>query len=188
MLLDNSDGYGDRSLLTQFIGSGFSTGSLPGTIDIGGLGTVGELPPWTGSSGGSGDLIGQIIAAAGNIVPAVINSLAPKPNVTTISKIEEILKGSPAATAAGGAAAGAGVAALLGGNGTKKRKTKLQKFQELVAAGVPAKSAVAAVGGFHTHHGISYAQLRGFNRVSGLLAHWGMVPRKMHGAKAKRKR
>lgn len=36
--------------------------------------------------------------------------------------------------------------------------------------------------------GITKTELRGFNRVSGLLAKWGMVPRKMRGARPPRRR
>lgn len=38
------------------------------------------------------------------------------------------------------------------------------------------------------NRGISYAQLKGFQRVSGLMGKWGMVPRKMSGAKPARKK
>lgn len=36
--------------------------------------------------------------------------------------------------------------------------------------------------------GISGAELRGFNRVSRLLGNFGMVPRKMRGARPRRRR
>lgn len=37
-------------------------------------------------------------------------------------------------------------------------------------------------------HGITKTELRGFNRVSGMLAKWGMVPRKMRGAHVVRRK
>lgn len=39
----------------------------------------------------------------------------------------------------------------------------------------------------HRRHGISAAELRGFNKLSRMLARFGMVPRKMRGARLRKK-
>jgi hypothetical protein len=43
-------------------------------------------------------------------------------------------------------------------------------------------------GGVRRRRGITATELRGFNKVSGMLGRWGMAPRKMRGARLKAKR
>jgi hypothetical protein len=201
-LLDpnNDYGYGDRGVLSQLLGAGSYgntfVGGMPSGVDLGSIIDASTDPTAVVSGGGGGtDWAGGILNLLTAVAPGLINTLVPKPTgaLTTIQDAISKVLGTPGGAAAAGAGAGA-LATMLSSNGTcntrgKAEAKRLARFQALTGAGIPPTIA-AREAGFNRpkHHGISYAQLRGFNRVSGMLSHWGMVPRKLHGAHAKRKR
>ena len=55
-------------------------------------------------------------------------------------------------------------------------------------AGMLGRGRARAPGGVRRRRGITATELRGFNKVSGMLGRWGMAPRKMRGARLKTKR
>lgn len=56
------------------------------------------------------------------------------------------------------------------------------------AAGMLGGARPGARGRKRRGRGITATELRGFNKVSGLLGRWGMAPRKMRGARKVSKR
>lgn len=98
-----------------------------------------------------------------------IASFIPKAVKVVGGALGLVKKASPAAKAivggvASGAAASAAAAALMGG-------------------GKRSGGASGSFGAPHKHRGITATELRGFNKVAGLLHRVGMVPRKTRGIK-----
>ncbi len=74
-----------------------------------------------------------------------------------------------------------------GGGFSMAQQRKIDRFQTLTTAGVPPGLAARAVGiGKKRRKGISAFELSGFRRISHLLAHVGMVPRGLRGARPRR--
>ncbi len=193
-------------------GSFFPTGSgtnLLGTLLQGGLdiasnllqakfGGVGVLPPTVGISqlqqgvlvptGGTPTGLGisvvgpAIIAAGGRIVGSVIQiTRAAWASIPSLIKQAAIALGLTVAfTDIEVDVFGGGGAGML----SQAQQRKIAKFQAMTSAGVPPNIAARATSiGRKRRRGISAFELRGFSRISHLLAHVGMVPRGLRGAR-----
>jgi len=191
------------------LSSGGSSGAL-GTLLSGGIGILQDLiaARFGGISGGGGvqdtgfqplvssaspnlaslaAVSGAIIAAGGRIVGSVISI-----SRAAWAAIPAAVKSAAAAIGLTVAFTDVGLPSIPGFNGsgdglTNAQQKRLDKFQQLTGAGVPPNIAARAAGiGRRPRRGITYAQIKGFSRISGMLSKWGMVPRKMRGAKKRR--
>ena len=78
--------------------------------------------------------------------------------------------------------------ARSGRAGTTRRRGKGPGALGMLKRGASMLGRGRARAGVRRRRGITATELRGFNKVSGMLGRWGMAPRKMRGARLKAKR
>jgi len=155
-------------------------GGLIPTAGPGGLTTAAGAPQL-----GIAVVSGAIVAAGGTIVGTVIRiSRAGWARVPALIKQAAVFLGlTVALTDVDLFGGGGGMAGEL----SQAQQNKIARFQQMTGAGVPPGIAARATGiGRKRRRGISAFELSGFRKISHMLSHWGMVPRGLTRARARR--
>lgn len=168
---------GGLDIATSLIGQKF--GRPPQVTTLAAAGT-GLIP--TGGPIGMAAISAAIVAAGGRIVGTVIQI-----SRAAWAAIPSLIKQAAVAVGLTVAFTDVGLPGFGGDGLSMAQQNKIGRFQQMTDAGVPPNIAARAVGiGRRRRRGISAFELRGFRKISHMLGHWGMVPRGMRGARARR--